>query len=152
MAALNYGSVLVIIIIGLSTSIVATLTYPKITKAATNGDWESFNFMGKRSMAVTLMFCIPLCLGAVAFSGRIIQVLYERGAFDATSTALTGEAFAFYSLGLVFIALNELLSQICYSLRDMKTPIICSAVGIAVNITLNRPSCGMRASGRCAGL
>lgn len=137
MAALNYGSVLVVVIIGMSTSVVATLTYPKITKAVTNGDWKSFNLLGQKSIAITLMFCIPLCLGAIAFSSRIIQVLYERGAFDAASTALTGETFAFYSLGLVFLALNELLTQIYYSMRDMKTPIICSVIGIAVNISLD---------------
>lgn len=137
MAALNYGYILVVVIISLSASIVGTLTYPKITKAITQKDWEGFNFLGKKSLAITLMFSVPISLGAVIFSEQVIQVLYERGSFGAESTAITGETFALYSLGLVFLALNALLTQIYYSMRDMKTPILCSAVGVLINIGLN---------------
>lgn len=143
MAALNYGYILIAVIIGLSTSIVATLTYPRMTKAVTQGDWESFSALGEKSLSVALVFCIPLCLGAAVFSDEVVQVLFERGAFDTTSTALTGEAFAFYSPSLVFMALNGLLTQIYYSMRDMKTPILCSLVSVAVNIGLNLALVGM---------
>jgi putative peptidoglycan lipid II flippase len=67
----------------------------------------------------------------------VVRIVYERGAFDAASTELTGSAFFYYAIGLTFIAINALLVKVYYSMQDMKTPVICGIIGAATNICLN---------------
>lgn len=136
-AALNYGHILITFITGITTTIIATIIYPKMTKAINSGDHEFFNVIADKGISIITIIAIPFSLGAMVFANDVVQIVYERGAFDENATLLTGTAFFFYSCGLAFIALNEFITQIYYSLRDMRTPIICAAVGVAVNIGLN---------------
>lgn len=149
-AALNYGNILIAFITGLTTTIIATIIYPKITKAAVGGDWEFFNTAADKGINLIMIIAVPFSLGAMVFAGDVVQIVYERGAFDESATALTGTAFFFYSCGLVFRALNELIVQIYYSLKDMKTPIKCAAAGVLVNIILNLLLIGKMAHGGLA--
>lgn len=136
-AALNYGQLLSNLIVSLTASIIATVSYPKIIKAANANDWDTFNTAAQKSIAVAAIIAVPFCFGAISFSKQVVQVIYERGAFDETSTALTGSAFLFYSMGLAFAALNALLIRVFYSLQDTKSPVLCNAIGILCNIVLN---------------
>lgn len=149
-AALNYGHILVAFITGLTTTIIATIIYPKITKAAINGEWDFFNAAADMGINLIMIIAVPFSMGAMVFAGEVVQIVYERGAFDESATALTGTAFFFYACGLAFMALNEFLVQIYYSLKDMKTPIKCASVGVAVNIVLNLSLVGKMAHGGLA--
>lgn len=136
-AALNYGWLLMSLITGLTSSIIATIMYPKITKAMNEGNWEFFNFAVEKALIVVLLISAPFGMGAMAFADEIVQVVYERGAFDTAATALTGSAFLYYAIGLPFHSINAILTHVYYSMRDMKTPIKCSAVGVVMNVSMN---------------
>lgn len=136
-AALNYGNLLVQLITGLTTSIVITILYPKLTQAASQKDDIAYQTMLQLSTAVLLIITIPFVLGAIAFSEPVVQVVFERGAFDGASTALTESAFLFYALGIPFMTISDLMIRVCYTKQDTKTPIACAAVSIVVNISMN---------------
>jgi len=136
-AALNYGMLLVNLITGLTSTIIATIMYPKITKAINEGNWKYFNAAVEKALIVVLLISVPFGMGAMAFSDEVVQVVYERGAFDVSATILTGGAFFYYALGLPFQAINAILTYVYYSMRDMKTPIKCAAVGVLVNVIMN---------------
>ena len=136
-AALNYGMLLVQLITGLASAVVVAVIYPKITRARNNGDLDFFNRAAENGMTTLFLICLPFELGAMAFADEVVQVVYERGAFDPSATVLTGAAFFYYAIGLVFIALSDFLVYLYYSMRDMKTPVFCGAVGVIINIGLN---------------
>ena len=136
-AALNYGMKVVDLITALTTAIIATIIYPKITKAVSNKEWDFFNIAVEKGMTLLIIIAVPFSLGGILFSEEVVQVVYERGAFDEDATALTASAFLFYASGLLFIALNTLLTQVYYSMRDMKTPVKCALVSVTTNIVLN---------------
>ena len=136
-AALNYGILLIGMVNSLTTTIILTVLYPKITQAVNVGDWDRFYAMMQRGAALIIMIGVPFCLGAIGFSDAVVQVVYERGSFSEASTAFTANAFLFYAPILIFSPIGGLLSNACYSTQDMKTPIVCSAISIATNIILN---------------
>ena len=136
-SSLSYGALLSGEIASLTTVIIATIFYPKIVRAASLGDWDYYNEASERSMTVSIMIAIPFSLGAIIFSEQVVQVIYERSAFDSTSTSLTVGAFRFYSLGIAFSVVATLLSHMFNSLRDTRMPVICGTIGIVCNIVLN---------------
>ena len=136
-AALGYGSLIPSSLVAISSSVIATILYPKISKAANTGQMDVLNDMVKRSITVAIMIVLPFSLGAMAFSDQIVQVIYERGAFSTNSTSLTSSAMLCYAVGMVFTAVNSVFVNVSYSVKDMKLPLICSIAGIATNICMN---------------
>lgn len=136
-ASLNYGYLLITLIVGLTTSIISTIIYPKITKAKNLNDWSFYNTAVDKGIYLIVIIGLPSSLGLIAFSDQIVQVVYERGAFDEAATSLTGSALLFYGFGLLFIGISTFLTYVFYSMSDMKAPVICSAISVGVNIAVS---------------
>lgn len=136
-AALNYSNLLINLITALTITVIVTIIYPRLTQALAQEDFGRFNDSISKGMNITVIIGLPCSIGAMLYSDAAVRLVYERGAFDAASTDLTSSAFFYYAIGLTFIALNALLVKVYYSMQDMKTPVICGAIGAATNITLN---------------
>jgi putative peptidoglycan lipid II flippase len=136
-AALNYSNLLIGLITALTITVINTIIYPRLTQAVAKGDMERFSKSIATGINIIVIIAVPFSLGAMLYSDVFVQIVYERGAFSAASTALTGPAFFYYAIGLTFAALNSLLVHSYYAMHNMKTPVVCGAVGAVVNITLN---------------
>lgn len=136
-SALNYAFLLNNMIMNVTISVLSTIIYPKITKANSLGQYDAFNNMVSKGINIMIMIALPFSMGSMLYSNQIIQIVYERGAFDPTATAMTGSAFFYYSIGLVFLSVNILLTKVFYSMHDMKTPMIFAGIGVIINIVLN---------------
>ena len=136
-AALGFGGIIPASLVALTASIIATILYPKITKAVNTGDNDYLNVMSKKSITVAAMIVLPFSLGSAAFSSQVVQVIFERGAFSTASTDITASAMFFYSFGMLFIAINNVCVQIAYSLKDMRLPLYCGVASVCTNIALN---------------
>lgn len=136
-AALNYGNLIVSMINTMTVTILVTIIYPKMTQANALEDYERLGKIAGRGINLTMLVALPCTMGAMVYSEQVIQVVYERGAFDSAATALTEPAFFYYSIGLVFVCINTLLTKIYYSFGDTRTPVYCGIAGMIVNVGLN---------------
>lgn len=136
-SALYYSMLLITLITGITSSIFSTIIYPKLSQANSLGDNKRVSVIANGGVNLVLIVTIPFSLGILAYGEQVVQIIYERGAFDTTATALTSSAFFFYGIGLTFIALNDLLVRIYYAMHDMRAPMIFAAIAIVVNIILS---------------
>lgn len=137
MAALNYAGILNALIMSLSITILTTIIYPRLTRASAQDQLFQFSQIMQKGLVLVVIIALPFSLGAIVYSGDVVQIVFERGAFDNNATILTTGAYLYYSLGLVFMAINDLMFRGYYALHDMKTPMIFAGIGVAINITLN---------------
>lgn len=136
-SALNYGYLLIGLITGMTTMIIIKILYPRMTQAVSLGDFENFNRILSTALNIVCIIIIPATFGAMIYSNEIVQIVYERGAFDQAATSLTDNAFFYYSIGMLFYVLNGFLTDTYYSMHDMKTPVKFALIGVTVNIILN---------------
>ncbi len=136
-SALNYGNILNGIIMTLSTSVLSTIIYPKLNQSNASGNRDSVISISKAGVNLTILIALPFAFGAIVYSGEIVQIIFERGAFDATATSLTQGAYKYYSVGMMFMALNTLLSGIYFSVKDTRRPMYFSMAGVVANIVIN---------------
>ncbi len=136
-AALNYGNLLNATIMTLSTSILSTIIYPKISQSNASGNRESVVSISKAGVALTILIALPFSIGAIVYSSEVVQIVFERGAFDAAATSLTKGAYKYYAIGMTFMALTTLLTNVYYSLKDTRRPMIFAMVGVVVNVAVN---------------
>ncbi|MDD4565839.1 MAG: murein biosynthesis integral membrane protein MurJ [Eubacteriales bacterium] len=136
-SALNYGNLLVAMISGLTITIMTTIIYPKLAKASAVSDSERMASILQTGITLIVIIAVPCTLGSMLYSDQIVQVVYERGAFDALATSMTGSAYFYYVIGLTFSAISILFTQVFYSMDNMKTPMIFGGIGVIINITVN---------------
>ena len=62
-------------------------------------------------------------------------MIYERGAFTSADTAMTAEALCCYTVGMLFMAVNEVLTKTFFADGRTLPPMITSLISMTVNVT-----------------
>ncbi len=137
-AALTYANRLVYLPMGLASVAMAQATLPALSDLRARGDMPQFVKMLSFSTRTIFGIMLPVSAYILALSTPIVRFLFERGSFSGTvSTPMTAFALSFYAVGLFAFGANKVLMQGFYALKDTKTPMILSAVVVAINVVLN---------------
>lgn len=136
-SALRYGHLLLGLISAFSYNLIATVAYPKFNKLVAQNDYDGLSKMSGESIDYSSLLTIPITLGCMLFTTPIVRLIFERGAFDASATAVTSSVFFWYALSLPFNGAILLIGYVFYSLQDIKPTVYCSIISVAVNAVLN---------------
>jgi putative peptidoglycan lipid II flippase len=134
---LGYAFRLMYLPIGLFGVSIATASLPDISRHAVAADLASIRRAVSRGLRMILMLNVPATLGLIALAEPIVSLLYERNRFGPADTVATAAALMFYAPGLLGYSAVKIASPTFYSLRDSRTPVIVSALSVAVNLSLN---------------
>ncbi|WP_373209272.1 murein biosynthesis integral membrane protein MurJ [Allofournierella massiliensis] len=136
-SALTYANSLIMLIQGGFAQPIATVFYPRITENISKGNKKIAQDNFQTALLVLLVLLLPITVGFLVLPQEIIAVFFGRGAFDENAIVLTATALSFYSFGIVFIGVRELLARYYYAYGNTKLPMINAAIGMVVNIVLN---------------
>jgi len=136
-SALNYANRLNSFVMAMFISSVASVVYPMLSKLSSENNKEKFTESVVKSVNSVILLVIPISVGAIVLATPIVELLFQRGAFDARATKMTAIALVFYSIGMVGFGLRDILGKVFYSLQDTKTPMVNGAIAIIMNIVLN---------------
>jgi putative peptidoglycan lipid II flippase len=136
-AALSYAFRFMYMPVGIFGVSVATAAIPELARHAAARAHVEMRTTLSWGLRLMLMLSVPATLGLVVLASPIVQLIFERGRFDAASTAMTAGALAFYAPGIIGYSIVKIVSPSFYSLQDARTPMIVSIVTIAVNLGLN---------------
>ncbi|MGQ9829043.1 MAG: murein biosynthesis integral membrane protein MurJ [Roseiflexus sp.] len=136
LAANAYALQLMMLPHGLIALSLATVLFPNMARQYAAGDRATLRATVLGGVRAVLFLALPASaiLGVLALP--ILRILYQRGAFDAISTALTAEALATYALGLAGFAAAEIVVRAFFALQDTRTPVIVGVGTVALNIIM----------------
>ena len=80
---------------------------------------------------------LPLTAILISLATPIVQVIYERGAFDAEAALTVSPVLAAYGLGMFFYLGRDVLVRVFYALGDANVPFKVSVVNIFINASLD---------------
>jgi len=133
-SVLYYAFRLIQLPIGLFGVAIATAAFPTMARHAANRSLEEVGATVAYAIRLVLFVTVPAMVGLMVFRVPIIQVLFERGAFDRTVTLATAEVVLFYAFGLGAYVSNRILVPAFYSLQDTVTPVRIGMAAVVVNI------------------
>ena len=122
---------------GIFSVAVATVLFPTVARQAARADWEGMRTTiasGVRTIAFVL---VPASAFLMVLAEPVVRLVYERGEFDAVSTALTSEALLFFTIGLAFNGASLLLIRSFFALQQSWLPTKVALFGVALNATLD---------------
>jgi putative peptidoglycan lipid II flippase len=134
---LYYGNRLVQFPLGVFGIAMSTALLPTLSFQAGDNDLGKMAETISKSFRMVMLLIIPSTVGLIVMREPIINILFERGEFDSVSTANTGIALAYYSIGLLaFVGVKIFVSGF-YALGDTKTPVKVATYAMIINIALN---------------
>lgn len=137
LSALNYAWLLMLLPQGIFAQAVATVAFPTFSAQVASGNRAQLLETLSRLLRLVLFLSIPAAFLLYVLDEPFIELLFQRGRFDAASTQAVAYALRFYALGLVAHAVVEIVVRVFYALHDTATPVIAGVATMALNILLS---------------
>ena len=135
--ALSYGfSLMMVAQIAIAQS-VATAVMPTFSTYFAEGRLDRIRTTLSSAIRAELLLSFPATAGLIVLSLPIVAFLYQRGEFTAETTRMVAWALVWYTTGLVFHSIYEVLVRAYYSMHDTKTPVIVGAAAMTLSIILS---------------
>ncbi|MFI7892073.1 murein biosynthesis integral membrane protein MurJ [Streptomyces sp. CACIS-1.16CA] len=94
---------------------ICTVTFPVVAQAMAAGEHEKARRRVERDLGLAGMVVLLGTAVVLGYAPQIVEVLFQRGAFDAADTASTAQVMRVYALGLLGHCLVGALSRPFFS-------------------------------------
>jgi putative peptidoglycan lipid II flippase len=133
LAVMRFATTLVQLPLGLVATATGLAALPMLSRFATDpAGLDRFKQALAQAIRLCLLAIMPAFVALAVLREPIIQLLFERQAFDRSATAATAMAFLLYSPQLPFVAVDQLLIFAFYSRRDTRTPMLVGLLGVGI--------------------
>ncbi len=119
---------------GLIALSAGTVIFPQLARHAAAGDTEALRAGALRTLRGVLFLGLPAAMGLLLLALPILRALFQRGAFDASSAALTTQALLGYAPALAGFAAAEIIVRTFYAMRDTWTPVVVGVITVLLNL------------------
>jgi putative peptidoglycan lipid II flippase len=136
-SAINYAWMLMLLPQGVFAQAIGTAAFPTFSAQAARKEWSDMRSTLAATLRAVFFLSLPATAGLLVLGGPIVELLFERGAFAASSTEAVTWALALFALGLVGHAGLEIVARAFYALHDTFTPVWVGAVAVSLNIVLS---------------
>ncbi len=125
---LYYADRLVGLPLGVFAISISTAALPSLARQAADKDNSAFLDTLDHAIKITFFINLPAMAGLIVLGKPIIQLLFQRGAFDVFSRDMTAIALMYYALGLWAFSGVRIVVSAFYALQDTVTPVKVSVV------------------------
>jgi putative peptidoglycan lipid II flippase len=150
MAAMRFATTLVQFPLGLVASAVSFAVLPTLSRhadaALVSGSEDGYKGTLAQGLKMVLVLIVPAAVGLAVLRQPLVQLLFQRGAFDADATTRTSLAFLCYSPSIPFAAIDQVLIFAFYARKNTVTPVLVGVLGVLVYLVVAltlMPSLGM---------
>jgi len=136
-AALNYGNKLVAFTISLGTMALGTAILPYFSNMIADNDWIGVRHTLKTYTVLVLLATIPVVIVMVHFSGPLVSLIYQRGAFTESDTRLVSVIQVMYALQIPFYMMATLFIRLLSSMNYNYILMLSAVISLPLDIVLN---------------
>ncbi|WP_368489982.1 murein biosynthesis integral membrane protein MurJ [Clostridium sp. BJN0013] len=116
---------------------IAMIVYPTLSELAVKNNILKYKKALVTAITSIMIIMVPAAVAIGILRYPLIDIIFKRGAFTLQAANLTSSALLFYCPAMVAYGLRDILNKAFYSIKDVKTPMINSFIGIVLNIIIN---------------
>jgi putative peptidoglycan lipid II flippase len=113
---------------------IGVVLLPTLSRHLADHDESAAMTSQNRSLEFALLLTLPAAVALIVIPKPIIQVLFQRGSFTASSTLAVSAALAAYAYGLPAYVMNKVFLPGFFAREDTSTPMWFAGASVAVNI------------------
>lgn len=136
-SAMDYSAKMIQLISGIILVSITTAIYPTLSRLGEAKKIRKLKATVMESITSAYIIILPAAVGISILAEPIIRLVFQRGQFDAQSTAMTANILRFYAPGLIGMVLRDISMRALYALKDMRTPVVVTVIQVVVDVSLN---------------
>lgn len=136
-SALSYGGKVVSFALAIGATALGTAALPHFSRMASAADWEGVRHTLRTYVTLILKVTIPLTLVTVLLSERIVDLIFQRGAFTAMDTHVVGQVQAFLLLQVPLYLVGIIVVRLISALKANHILMWGCVLNFIVNVVLN---------------
>ena len=121
-------------IIGIAIGVVLL---PELSRHLKGNRLEQAKEAQSKSLLMAMLLGLPSAAALFVLALPIIEVLFQRGAFDVTATVATASALSVFAFGLPAFVLIKVFQPGFFAREDTLTPTLLAAASVSLNIGLS---------------
>jgi putative peptidoglycan lipid II flippase len=134
LSAIKYAFPIMTVPLVIIGSGIGIATLPTFSAQYARGEISELRGSLTGALRGVLLLALPATLGLILLRQPLIAFLFQHGDFSQVSTDMTAWALLWYTTGLVFHCVLEILVRAFFALHDTKTPALVSAGAMGLNI------------------
>ncbi len=123
--------------IGIFTTSVATVVFPRMSREAAQGDTAGLRVSVSYGVRFILVLLIPSTILLALYGREIVAATMQRGRFTPEHTLMATRALIGYSVGLVAMGVYTFLLKFFNSLKSFVVPLVSAVFIAAIDILLS---------------
>lgn len=136
-SGLNYAFRLINIPQAIFAVTIATIAFPIIAKARTNNDMLGFRKGIEQGLLYLLVFLTPALAGMWILMQELVQLVYERGEFTASDTAIISSYAILYIGSAFFYSIQAIVAKGFYTMEKGHYMMRIGLISVGLNIVSN---------------
>ncbi len=116
---------------GIIGQALAIAAFPTFATLAARSALDEMRRIVADTLRLILYFSLPAAALLMLLRIPLIDLLFERGQFDATATEFVAWALLFYAFSLIGLAAIEIISRAFYAMEDTWTPVLIGMLQLA---------------------
>ena len=133
-SGLAYGNFLIQAPLGVLSNALILPLLPKFSKFISNQDNRDFEKILISGIEYCFFTTLFLTGFFITFNNLIVNLVFQRGAFDYKAVFLVKNILIAYAVGIPFYLYRDLLVRTYYSIEKTKLPFQLSLAGIIINV------------------
>ena len=134
-AVLNYGLRIMLILVGLFGQAVGTASYPFLARLVAENKLNEMNRLLNNTLRFLAMV-IPFSVLLMVLRSEVVRIIFQRGKFDAATTALTAEVLMFLLIGTFAFAAYTVVVRGYFASQNTLFPALYGTIVVIVSVPL----------------
>lgn len=118
---------------GVFSVAISTVLFPAIARMSARDDLAGVRELVSSGLRQIFFMLLPASIFLMVMAEPVTRLVYQRGAFNDASTALTSRALFMFTLGLVFNGASLLVIRTFFSLREPWVATKVAVLGLILN-------------------
>ncbi len=122
---------------GMFSVALATVLFPSLSRLVARRDTAGVRALVGTGTRQNLLLLVPAAAALIVLATPIVELVYEYGSFDSSSTDEVSEALFWFAFSLPFAGINLLLTKTFFSLQRPWVPTALAGANLAVNVVIS---------------
>ena len=136
-AAMRYASFIVLTPLGIVSNMILVPFMPVFSRLTEPEQQDELKEKIRQALVLTALTMLPFSAIFLALAFPVVQIIYQRGAFNLEASREVVPVLMVYGFGMFFYLGRDVLVRVFYALGDGETPFRVSMLNIFLNGLLN---------------
>ena len=132
-SGINYGLKIMLIPVAIFGQAIGTAAYPFMARLVAEERMEEMNNLLNNTLRY-LALVIPVSALLMVLKNEVVLIIYQRGQFDASATALTADILIYLLAGAFALAAYTIVPRAFYAMQNTVFPAVYGSIAVLLSI------------------